>query len=276
MLTAANYPKIKTRKRNLTLSLLEVRKSTLARHLHTCQSANTATSLAGPTGLLSAFLARQLNLKVCIFDAKDGPLKVGGADAITARSQQYLEVTGNFKRVDDQRPSILQDLLGRGIKCNSKPQIKCRYSRAYLPHTASTTFAEGQITSRQNHWWNSIPHTFYDNLLMIGQPYIESLFVSHLDIPVHYNEPVVEFTHTTSPSNAIVKTAKRTVRGKYCIAADGARSFMRTALNIGWEGTKPNMVWTVMDCWIETTFPVGKQIVTLEVNGESRVAWIPR
>lgn len=111
---------------------------------------------------------------------------------------------------------------------------------------------------------------------MIGQPYIESLFVSRLDIPVHYAEAVVEVSHTISESAVTVKTAKRSIRAKYCIAADGARSFVRNSLEIGWEGTKPNMVWTVMDCWIETTFPVGRQIVTLEIDGESRVAWIPR
>jgi phenol 2-monooxygenase len=111
---------------------------------------------------------------------------------------------------------------------------------------------------------------------MIGQPYIEWLFVSNLDITVNYAEPVIDFSHTESPEVVIVETAKRTVRARYCIAADGARSFLRTKLEIGWEGMKPNMVWTVMDCWVETTFPVGKQIVTLEVDGESRVAWIPR
>lgn len=231
---------------------------------------------AGPTGLLSALLARQLGLKTCILDAKEGPLQCGGADAITVRSQQYLEVTSNFKRDGHPERSILQDLLSRGIKCNSKTLLECHTRKILTVPTASTTFAEGQITSRQNHWWTSIPHTFYDSLLMIGQPYIESLFVSHLDIPVSYSEPVVGFSQSGSPSYAIVRTAKRTVRAKYCIAADGARSFIRNQLNIGWEGTKPNMVWTVLDCWIETTFPVAKQIVTLEVAGESRVAWIPR
>lgn len=141
---------------------------------------------------------------------------------------------------------------------------------------ASATYADGEFTSRQSQWWNSLSHTFYDNFLMIGQPYIELLFASHLDIPIHYSEPVITFSHSTSPLSVTVETPKRTVTSKYCLAADGARSFMRNKLGIGWEGTKPNMVWTVMDCWIETTFPIGKEIVTLQVNGESRMAWIPR
>ncbi|KAF2997563.1 hypothetical protein E8E13_001310 [Curvularia kusanoi] len=214
---------------------------------------------AGPTGLLSALLARQLGISVCILDAKEGPLKVGGADAITARTQQYLEVVGNGEASHKKDAGILEELLNRGVKCNT-----------------STTYADGEFTSRQSKWWNGIPHTFYNNLLMIGQPFIERHFASHIDVPVHYNEPALSFSHTTSPLGVTVQTAKRTVHAKYCLAADGARSYMRNELGIGWEGTKPNMVWAVLDCWIDTTFPITREIVTLQVDGESRMAWIPR
>lgn len=77
-------------------------------------------NLAGPTGLLSALLARQLDLTVCIFDSKEGPLEFGGADAITARTQQYLEIVGNFEKDDRRGAGILGELLKRGIKCNSE------------------------------------------------------------------------------------------------------------------------------------------------------------
>ena len=126
----AKRPKKRYRKKSLTLSLLEVGTPTLARYLQSYDEANITISLAGPTGLLSALLARQLNLRVCMFDAKAGPLEVGGADAITARSQQYLEVASNSMKEDHERPTILQDLLGRGIKCNSKLQITCYCIRA--------------------------------------------------------------------------------------------------------------------------------------------------
>lgn len=111
---------------------------------------------------------------------------------------------------------------------------------------------------------------------MIGQPYIERHFASHLDVPIHYDEPALSFSHTTSPIGVTVQTAKRRIQAKYCLAADGARSFTRNELNVGWEGTKPNMVWAVLDCWIDTTFPVTREIVTLQIDGESRMAWIPR
>ncbi|RYP07592.1 hypothetical protein DL765_009093 [Monosporascus sp. GIB2] len=126
----------------------------------------------GPTGLLSAVLAEQLGASVCV---------IGRADALNARTQQYLEVVG-----------ILDELLPKGIKCN------------------------------------------------------------------------------------IATDLGRTVRGKYAIAADGARSTVRSALNISFTGTKPEMVWMVLDTFIDTDFPVCSEIITFQLNGQSRVSWIPR
>lgn len=219
-----------------------------------------------------------MGLSACVLDAKQGPLEVDGADAITARTQQYLEVTSNAEQSLGKDVGILGELLNRGVKCNSKPMFEGTIlgTCTDILQKASTTYADEEFTSRQSKWWNGIPHTFYNNLLMIRQPYIERHFASHIDTRIHYNEPAFSFSHTTSPLSVTVRTAKRTVQAKYCLATDGARSFMRNQLNIGWEGTKPNMVWAVLDCWIDTTFPVTREIVTLQVDGESRMAWIPR
>lgn len=65
-------------------------------------------------------LARQLGISVCVLDAKQGPLEVGGADAITARTQQYLEVAGNAEHTQKKDAGILAELLNRGVKCNSE------------------------------------------------------------------------------------------------------------------------------------------------------------
>ncbi|KAF2640981.1 FAD/NAD(P)-binding domain-containing protein [Massarina eburnea CBS 473.64] len=226
---------------------------------------------AGPTGLLAALLARQLGLKISILDAKSGPLEVGGADALTARTQQYLEVASNhiyndsalLGKEEKRNNGLLAEFLNRGVRCNT-----------------STTYADGEFTSRQSQWWTSLPHTFYNSLLMIGQPFIERHLASYIDSTIYYSEPALSFSHSSGengqPVEVTVKTATRTVKAKFCLAADGAKSFVRSELGIGWEGTKPNMVWAVLDCWIETTFPLAKEIVTLQVDGESRMAWIPR
>jgi len=66
------------------------------------------STLAGPTGLTTALLARRLGLSVCIVDKAEGRLQVGRADALNARTQQLFDNIG-----------ILPELLALGVKCNS-------------------------------------------------------------------------------------------------------------------------------------------------------------
>ncbi|KAH9905170.1 FAD binding domain-containing protein [Xylariomycetidae sp. FL2044] len=201
----------------------------------------------GPTGLLSALLLRRLGVSVSVIDAKDGPLRLGRADALNARTQQYLEVVG-----------ILDELLRQGIKCNT-----------------SSTFAEGDFKSRQSHWWTGLEHCFHRNFLMIGQPVVEEILHSQLDTAVHYREEVVAI-HETQDGVTVATNSGRTVRGRYAIAADGARSTVRSALGITFTGTKPEMVWAVLDTFIDTDFPLCDEIITFQLHGQSRVSWIPR
>ncbi|ETS73021.1 hypothetical protein PFICI_15196 [Pestalotiopsis fici W106-1] len=202
----------------------------------------------GPTGLLSAVLARQQGLTVCVIeDDKDGPLKLGRADALNARTQQYLEVVG-----------VLKELRSKGIECNT-----------------SSTFSEGVFKSRQSQWWTSLEHCLHKNFLMIGQPEVESALLGLFDHPVSYKEQVVSISEDDR-GVSVNTSLGRIVHGKYAIAADGARSMVRSSLGISFTGTKPEMVWAVLDTFIDTDFPVCSEIITFQLNGQSRVSWIPR
>ncbi|RYP35546.1 hypothetical protein DL767_003800 [Monosporascus sp. MG133] len=67
-----------------------------------------------------------------------------------------------------------------------------------------------------------------------------------------------DFSQQCLPNSSESLYLGRTVRGKYAIAADGARSTVRSALNISFTGTKPEMVWMVLDTFIDTDFPEGE------------------
>ncbi|KAH6645021.1 FAD binding domain-containing protein [Truncatella angustata] len=201
----------------------------------------------GPTGLLSAVLARQQGLSVRIIDEKPSSLELGRADALNARTQQYLEVVG-----------VLESLRSKGIECNT-----------------SSTFGDGVFKSRQSHWWTSLEHCLHKCFLMIGQPDVEAAFLSLLDTPVYYKEKVVA-VQEDEQSVTVTTNAGRVFHGKYAIAADGARSHVRGGLGISFKGTKPEMVWAVLDTFIDTDFPECSEIITFQLKGQSRVSWIPR
>ncbi|EAS34804.3 FAD monooxygenase [Coccidioides immitis RS] len=209
-------------------------------------------SLGGPTGILTALLAKRLGVSVLVLgrpipDAKPQPLQLGRADALNARSQQYLEIVG-----------ILDDLISQGLKCNT-----------------SSTFTNGGFASRQSHWWTGLQHVLHKNFLMIGQPVVEQLLAAELKESLLYNERV-ESIRETECGVEVATISQRIVHGTYCIASDGARSMVRQALRIPFTGTKPEMLWAVLDTFIDSDFPRCPEIITFELDGESRVAWIPR
>ena len=201
-------------------------------------------------------------------DAKSGALELGRADALYARTQQYLEVV-----------KILDELLPLGIKCNSK--LRSLFRLAYkdrlltVPCPTSSTFADGEFKSRQSHWWTSLEHTLHPNFLMIGQPVIEDVFYRKSDNAVCYGERVVAISEIEEDIKTTTDRG-RIIRSKYAVAADGARSTVRKALNISFKGAKPEMVWAVLDNFIDTDFPECSEIITFQLNGQSRVSWIPR
>ncbi|KAF4968848.1 hypothetical protein FSARC_3814 [Fusarium sarcochroum] len=201
----------------------------------------------GPTGLFIALLLQPLGVTVRVLDEKPSTLELGRADALNARTQQYFEVGG-----------ILDELLPGGLKCNT-----------------SSTFKEGDFKSRQNDWWVGIEHAFHKNFLMIGQPVVEQVMRKRLGDAVSYNEHVVSIAEDEDAVEVTTKSGRR-VRSKYVVGADGARSFVRNTLGISFTGTKPEMTWAVLDTFLDTDFPVCPEIITFELNGESRVAWIPR
>ncbi|KMU75794.1 FAD monooxygenase [Coccidioides immitis RMSCC 3703] len=201
----------------------------------------------GPTGMLTALLAKRLGVSVLVLDAKPQPLQLGRADALNARSQQYLEIVG-----------ILDDLISQGLKCNT-----------------SSTFTNGGFASRQSHWWTGLQHVLHKNFLMIGQPVVEQLLAAELKESLLYNERV-ESIRETECGVEVATISQRIVHGTYCIASDGARSMVRQALRIPFTGTKPEMLWAVLDTFIDSDFPRCPEIITFELDGESRVAWIPR
>ncbi|KAF4462068.1 phenol 2-monooxygenase [Fusarium albosuccineum] len=201
----------------------------------------------GPTGLFIALLLQPHGVSVRVLDEKPTTLELGRADALNARTQQYFEVAG-----------ILDELLPDGLKCNT-----------------SSTFKDGDFKSRQNEWWVGIEHALHKNFLMIGQPVVEQVMTKRLEGVVYYNERVAQISESDDFVDVTTESGRK-IRSKYAVGADGARSFVRNTLGISFTGTKPEMVWAVLDTFLDTDFPVCPEIITFELDGQSRVAWIPR
>ena len=141
--------------------------------------------------------------------------------------------------------------------------------------SASSTFADGKFKTRQNEWWVSLQHAVHKNFLMIGQPVVERLLARGLGDVIRFNEHVVSVTEDERGVTTVTASGYR-VRSKYAIGADGARSVVRQQMGASFTGTKPEMLWAVLDTFIDTDFPTCPEIITFQLDGQSRVSWIPR
>lgn len=121
----------------------------------------------------------------------------------------------------------------------------------------------------------SLEHTLHKNFLMIGQPVIEKMLAEKLGDVVHYGEQVTSICEDESGVDVVTSSGRR-IRSKYALGADGARSMVRKAIGATFTGTKPEMLWAVLDTFIDTDFPRCPEIITFQLNGQSRVSWIPR
>lgn len=204
---------------------------------------------AGPVGLMCAYLANLCGLKTIILDQSDGPLKVGRADALNARTLQLLELA-----------KLFEELYPLGKKCNT-----------------SSVWANGKFISRQSSWWENLEGCFHKHFLMLGQFHIEKLLdekLKNLEAAVRRSTSVQNIEVIGNKCLTTLSTGEK-VKSSYLIGADGSRSFVRDHFKIPFEVVRPQIVWAVIDGIVETNFPKVPEIIVFQAE-TSEVAWIPR
>lgn len=204
---------------------------------------------AGPVGLMCAYLGRLSGLKIGVVDRTDGPLKVGRADALNARTLQLLELAGLF-----------EELYPLGKKCNT-----------------SSVWANGKFLTRQSAWWDELEGCLHRHFLMIGQSHVENLLdrrLLEIGSAVRRSTEVRNIEVNEDGCVTTLSNGER-IRSRYVIGADGSRSFVREHFKIRFEITRPQIVWAVIDGVIATDFPKVPEIIVFQAE-TSDVAWIPR
>ncbi|MBX9724369.1 MAG: FAD-dependent monooxygenase, partial [Candidatus Obscuribacterales bacterium] len=204
---------------------------------------------AGPVGLMCAYLGQLCGLKVVILDKSEGPLEVGRADALNARTLQLLEVADLF-----------DELYPFGKTCNT-----------------SSVWADGKFVSRQSKWWDALEGCFHKHFLMLGQSNIEKLLDKKLKGTAAAVKRSTSIVSMELNNNGCLTTLSNgeSFQSSYVIGADGSQSFVRNLFEIPFEITRPQIVWAVIDGIIETDFQKVPEIIVFQAE-TSDVAWIPR
>ncbi len=201
----------------------------------------------GPAGMIAAAQLSQFpNVTTRIVERRPGRLVIGQADGIQARSVETFQAFGFAERIIAEAYRITEMAFWK-----PDPADPSRIVRAAVTQDDPTGVSE-------------FPH------LIVNQARVLDYFAEVMALSPTRSKPdygveflglqiadegeypvTVNLMHTSGERAG----ERRTVRAKYVLGADGARSRVRDAIGCHMAGDKANHAWGVMDVLAVTDFP---------------------
>ncbi|QQO21624.1 FAD-binding monooxygenase [Bradyrhizobium diazoefficiens] len=204
----------------------------------------------GPAGLtLAAQLAQFPEIKTCIVEQKPGRLLVGQADGIACRTMEMFHAYGFSERV-------LKEAYWVNETTFWKPDER-------LPETIVRS---GRVQDVED-GLSEFPHVIL-NQARIHDGFLDVMRKSPAKLEPHYGRRLLdlELDPAAGPADhAVTVRLERvdagnegtveTVKARYVVGCDGARSTVRKSIGRELHGDSANHAWGVMDVLAVTDFP---------------------
>lgn len=202
----------------------------------------------GPAGLtLAAQLASFADIHTCIVEQAQGPLQLGQADGIACRTMEMFEAFNFSERVLKEACWISETTFWKPDA--QQPDKIVRHGRVKDTEDGLSEF----------------PHVVL-NQARVHDFYLEHMRQSPTRLAPHYARRVVDVsvdphardypvTVRLERSDAAHAGQMETVRARYVVGCDGARSAVRKAIGLQLVGDSANQAWGVMDVLALTNFP---------------------
>jgi phenol 2-monooxygenase len=204
----------------------------------------------GPAGLvLAAQLANFPDIRTAVVDRRDGPLEVGQADGVACRTVEMFEAFGLADRLVGEAYWVNEVSFWR-----PDPDDRTRITRT------------GRIRDTEE-GLSEFPHVIVNQARMLAylRDHMErSASRSRPFYGLHASDVQVDTSgsaeHPVTVTLQHLKESQETgeistVRAKYVVGCDGARSGVRTAIGRELVGDPMNQAWGVMDVLAVTDFP---------------------
>lgn len=201
----------------------------------------------GPAGMLAAAqLSMFPNVSTRIIDRRPGRLAIGQADGIQARSVETFQAFGFAERIIAEAYRITEMAFWKPDPANHANII--RAARAVDDETGISEFPH--LIVNQARVLDYFAEFAANSPTRLKPDY--GYDFQGLTVGTEGDYPVtVTLLHTAGPNEG----QERTVRAKYVVGADGARSKVRTAIGCTLAGDQANHAWGVMDVLAVTDFP---------------------
>jgi phenol 2-monooxygenase len=222
----------------------------------------------GPAGLtLATQLSAFPEINTRVVEQKPGPLQLGQADGIACRTMEMFEAFGFSERVMREGYWVNETTFWRP-DANERTKI-VRHDRVQDVEDGLSEF----------------PHMIL-NQARVHDFYLQTMRNSPRRLEPDYARRLTGLTVDASGSHPVQVTLERTdeghagktetIRAKYVVGCDGARSATRQSLGLSLQGDSANQAWGVMDVLAVTDFPDIRYKSLIQSAGEGSIVLIPR
>lgn len=219
----------------------------------------------GPAGLtLAAQLSAFPEISTMITERKSGPLEIGQADGIACRSVEMFEAFGFAEKV--LKESYWVNEVG-----------------FWRPGGDATGLRRAERIQDVEDDLSEMPHVIL-NQARVHDFYLEEMRKTPGRMEPNYQRELVSLDVTDDPHypvvarfNCLETTAQtETIRAKYVVGCDGARSAVRQSLGYRLKGEAARQLWGVMDVLVVTDFPDIRLKAAIQSAENGSILIIPR
>ena len=220
---------------------------------------------SGPAGaLLAAQLSTFPGISTRLIERRDGPLQVGQADGVACRTVEMFEAFG-----------LAQKLVREACWVNET--VFWRPS----PHDRARIVRTGRVQDTDDDL-SEMPHVIV-NQARLQQVLLDYMRNSPTRLEADYGLEFVTLEVEADGGHPVVVTLRdvasgvqTTVRARYVVGCDGARSRVRHAIGAVPRGDFANHAWGVVDMLAVTDFPDIRLKAAIQSADQGNILLIPR
>ena len=220
---------------------------------------------SGPAGtLLAAQLSTFPSIRTRLIERRDGPLLVGQADGVACRTVEMFDAFGLSEKLVREAYWVNETVFWRPSKAD----------RTRIERTGRVQDVEDGLSE--------FPHVIVNQARM--QKYLlDYMRNAPTRLTADYGFEFVTLAIESAGEYPVVVTLRRvangeelTVRAKYVVGCDGARSRVREAIGAVPHGDFANHAWGVVDMLAVTDFPDIRLKAAIQSADEGNILLIPR
>jgi phenol 2-monooxygenase len=229
---------------------------------------------SGPAGLtLAAQLSASPDIKTCIVEQKSGRMLRGQADGIACRTMEMFHAFGFSERVLNEACWINETTFWKPD--DRQPVNIVRSGWVKDVEDGLSEFPHVVLNQAR-------VHDFFLDFMRKSASKLEPYYARRV-VAV---QPAVACSDSDSAAQRVTVTLQRldephqgqteTIRARYVVGCDGARSTVRTSIGRELHGESANHAWGVMDVLAITDFPDIRCKSLIQSDREGSIIIIPR